>query len=166
MGQIKGTSRHGSTSTADSVFVRGGGNRGGRPFPQYRGNKSQRGSGTRGQPSGVADRGWGFPDTGTGEQPGPRGSGRKNRPSGNHRPRGGRGGRFKYPACFYCKGTDYDERDCPKNEFRNQQERRADQRDEKKNSRKDRRLGRTPLNKPKVKLIRLMKNFHRLQGTK
>ena len=34
--------------------------------------------------------------------------------------------------------------------------------DEKKNSRKDRRPGRTPLSKLKVKLIRLMKNFHRL----
>ena len=124
----QGSSRHGSTSTADSVFVRGGGNRGGRPFPQYRGNKPQRGSGTRGQSTGAAERGWGFPDPKTGEQPGPRGSGRGNRPRGNHRPRGGRGGNYRRPECFYCKGTDHDERDCPKNEFRNQQERRADQR--------------------------------------
>ena len=38
--------------------------------------------------------------------------------------------------------------------------------DERKNSHKDHRLGRTPLSKLKVKPIRLMKNFHRLQGTK
>ena len=38
--------------------------------------------------------------------------------------------------------------------------------DAKKNSRKDRRLDHARLNQSKVKLIRLMKNFHRLQSTK
>ena len=90
----QGSSRYGSTSTTDSVFVRGGGNRGGK-FPQYRGGKAQYNP----RSGGIVERGWGFPDPKSGEQPGPRGRGRGTQPRGDYRPRGGRG-HFKHPECF------------------------------------------------------------------